>query len=230
MTNAAPQPPAGWYPDPAGSDGDRYWDGIAWSQATRDKVTYHPPAGMAEDGHGPQVVSAYQPVPTVAGFGRRVPGLIIDLVIINVVGSMVLRASGIGGRLSGELDIWLDALRRWVSGGGLDPVPMPSEALWSAAIAGALINIACFAIYRTILLGTLGATLGQRVIGVRTVRLGEETATRLGWGTAVVRGVVGALLYQDLIIGFVNAIFAATTRNRQTLSDMISKTQVLSTR
>lgn len=31
---AAP-PPAGWYPDPAGSADERYWDGAAWTEQTR---------------------------------------------------------------------------------------------------------------------------------------------------------------------------------------------------
>lgn len=26
----SPLPPAGWYPDPSGSGGQRYWDGSAW--------------------------------------------------------------------------------------------------------------------------------------------------------------------------------------------------------
>lgn len=42
MTNTPQQPPAGWYPDPAGSGGERFWDGVAWSQSTRDKVAPQP--------------------------------------------------------------------------------------------------------------------------------------------------------------------------------------------
>ncbi|HWE54295.1 MAG TPA: DUF2510 domain-containing protein [Acidimicrobiales bacterium] len=29
----ATHPPAGWYPDPAGSNGRRYWDGQAWTES-----------------------------------------------------------------------------------------------------------------------------------------------------------------------------------------------------
>lgn len=29
--NDAPLPPAGWYPDPEGGSGTRYWDGSAWT-------------------------------------------------------------------------------------------------------------------------------------------------------------------------------------------------------
>ncbi|GAA4899170.1 hypothetical protein GCM10025789_16630 [Tessaracoccus lubricantis] len=47
MTNSPQQPPAGWYPDPAGSGGERFWDGVAWSQSTRDKAAPEAPAGAS---------------------------------------------------------------------------------------------------------------------------------------------------------------------------------------
>jgi Protein of unknown function (DUF2510) len=31
-TPESAMPPAGWYPDPAGSHGQRYWDGRAWTE------------------------------------------------------------------------------------------------------------------------------------------------------------------------------------------------------
>lgn len=49
MTNSPQQPPAGWYPDPAGSGGERFWDGGAWSQSTRDKEVPEP---ATEGGYG----------------------------------------------------------------------------------------------------------------------------------------------------------------------------------
>ena len=35
MTNATP-PPMGWYPDPAGSEQERYWDGERWTRNLRN--------------------------------------------------------------------------------------------------------------------------------------------------------------------------------------------------
>jgi hypothetical protein len=35
---APPGPPAGWYADPAGAGGQRYWDGAAWTQHTEPQA------------------------------------------------------------------------------------------------------------------------------------------------------------------------------------------------
>jgi hypothetical protein len=71
-----PLPPAGWYPDPSGPEGKRWWDGQAWSSATMPPPVqavaagYAPAAGYA--GPGQPAVAApqnpgylpYQPMPT----------------------------------------------------------------------------------------------------------------------------------------------------------------------
>jgi len=225
MTNTPHQPPAGWYPDPAGSDGERYWDGIAWSQATRDKVVAAVDPEVPEHGQASVGVD-----PAVAPFGRRLGGFVIDFILIYFAASIVLSLAGVDQRLAGEMQRWLDAIAVWAQGNGAGQIPMPAMAMWTALMVASLINIAVYAIYRTVLLGTVSATLGQLALGLRTVKVGEPVTSRLGWGTAAVRGIVGAILYQHLVIGFVNGIFAAFTSNRQTLSDMISKTQVLRTR
>ena len=88
MTNT-PQPPAGWYPDPAGSDGERFWDGVAWSQAPRDKpapppmdpTAYgappqgHPQQGYPQQGgyQGPQR-GYQQPMPHQQGMPNQQQG------------------------------------------------------------------------------------------------------------------------------------------------------------
>jgi hypothetical protein len=39
-------PPAGWYPDPGTPGGERYWDGAAWSEATRLPQPMVPQPGL----------------------------------------------------------------------------------------------------------------------------------------------------------------------------------------
>jgi hypothetical protein len=50
-----PGAPPGWYPDPAGGPGQRWWDGYAWSQATvlPQDPPPPPPAGAAPPGESP---------------------------------------------------------------------------------------------------------------------------------------------------------------------------------
>ncbi|MBB1509366.1 RDD family protein [Tessaracoccus sp. MC1756] len=65
MTNTPQQPPAGWYPDPAGSGGERFWDGVAWSQSTRDKVA--PEAAPGATPGGSTGASGYGATQSYAG-------------------------------------------------------------------------------------------------------------------------------------------------------------------
>lgn len=42
-------PSAGWFPDPAGSDNDRYWDGIGWTDELRPTTTHGEGSGSTPD-------------------------------------------------------------------------------------------------------------------------------------------------------------------------------------
>jgi len=50
----SPQPAAGWYPDPSGGPGQRYWDGSQWSEAAP-----YTPGAVAAYGGGNYGVDAY---------------------------------------------------------------------------------------------------------------------------------------------------------------------------
>lgn len=49
MTTPPPPPstPAGWYPDPSGARGQRYWDGLRWTEHRTDQPTMAPPGALA---------------------------------------------------------------------------------------------------------------------------------------------------------------------------------------
>jgi hypothetical protein len=58
-------PPAGWYPDPAGSGGQRWWNGMAWSDHVQPAVAASVPT------HSP--VAAQQPQPQAEAQATVVP-------------------------------------------------------------------------------------------------------------------------------------------------------------
>ena len=78
MTDAAPSPPSGWYPDPYGRHEMRYWDGALWTEHVADggapKVdpvpagSYIPQVQVDPERVRDQVVrSGVQPGPTAGG-------------------------------------------------------------------------------------------------------------------------------------------------------------------
>jgi hypothetical protein len=70
------QAPAGWYPDPAGTSGRRWWDGQSWSATVE-------PAMAAPAGYAPMA----QPVPnrTGAQSGNRLALITFAVVALYVV-------------------------------------------------------------------------------------------------------------------------------------------------
>lgn len=74
-----PGTPPGWYPDPQGGGGQRYWDGARWTEQVG------PPAGA------PQVAG-----PQAAGVGVRFGARLLDGLIVGVPLVLVLSALGLG--------------------------------------------------------------------------------------------------------------------------------------
>jgi hypothetical protein len=55
MTTPPPgsvNPPAGWYPDPSGQPGQRWWDGSAWTEQTQQAPSAAPGSGYPAYGSG----------------------------------------------------------------------------------------------------------------------------------------------------------------------------------
>jgi hypothetical protein len=89
-------PPAGWYPDPAGGFFERFWNGAAWTDQTRpypQQAQYAPAVSTAPVAPGmpmaPGAPAPPGPAPALVVIGwllaffMPVVGLIIGLVVMN---------------------------------------------------------------------------------------------------------------------------------------------------
>ena len=150
-----------------------------------------------------------------------------DMVIISALANLVSRYTGVTAAMDAASLRWLREMELW-SAAPTDQIPVPGPDFWSAALWSTAISFGLFAAYRVIMLGLTSATVGQLMVGVRTVKLDAAPDTKLDWGTAAIRGILGALFYS--LFAFINGIFGAFTSRRQTLSDMASKTEVLKIR
>jgi hypothetical protein len=95
MTDTPSLPPAGWYPDPSGGPGQRYWDGTAWTEPPPTTAQQQPsPEGFAR---GAQQRNGLGIAALILGIIGALSGLIPILFwlagILGVIGLTRLRRS-----------------------------------------------------------------------------------------------------------------------------------------
>jgi len=100
-------PPPGWYPDPAGGPGQRWWDGQRWSADLRLAGAAPPDGFSSPQPPGPII-------PARAAWWALV-GLLVGEVLGSFLGGLDVvltgaRATGAGPTLVGELGLWAGML------------------------------------------------------------------------------------------------------------------------
>ncbi|AQP44998.1 RDD family protein [Tessaracoccus flavus] len=241
MSNSPQQPPPGWYPDPAGADAERYWDGVAWSQSTRDRPRYAPPTPTPSAGgygaeqrdysyaQAPAGYGAGAPDPRLAGFGARMLGFILDSILIWILMSIIGRVTGLWARVTAEMELWMrEVLIATESPGGA--LPGFSPGLTSALQILTIVSLALWFVYRFVLYLTMSATVGQLALGLRVVKVDKPVGTKLTAVESLIRALSSALLWGFSLTAFINPLFALFTKQKQTLSDLIAKTRVVKIR
>ncbi len=237
MSFSAESPPAGWYPDPAGSGGERYWDGGNWSQVTRPaggmSGSYSTQQGQAapqsaygQSGYGPAgyAAAATRP-PGLAGFWWRVLASILDSLILWIPLSIVQNLV-MGADVMSAFQVWLtDWLDRQIRGETELP-PIPEQVLQSFGLAILVVMILWIA-YRTVMVALRGATLGQSITGLRVVPDGSPLGTIPSWKTSGIRAVTAVIFQQLPLLGLADPLTMLFTAKKQTLHDMIARTVVI---
>ncbi len=105
-----------------------------------------------------------------------------------------------------------------------DLEPDPSDpAFWILGGTGAALQV----LYGLLMEGTLGWTLGKRIIGLRVVRL---DGSRLTPGRALLRNLTRPLDAGFPLGVFVGMSLLMTTRRRQRLGDLLARTMVIEDR
>jgi uncharacterized RDD family membrane protein YckC len=169
---SGPSTPAGWYPDPSGDPGQRWWDGsqwtdqvqqpqpgTAWSRAGGSGAPYNPgvPYLVTDQSTGETHFL------TLASFWTRFGGYLIDDLVL-VVPQLIFRA---------------------VAG----------------AVISDLLSVLIGLAYSVILIGgPQGQTIGDRAMGLRVVS--ADDGGSIGYGRATVRYFVGLLSGLVLGLGY----------------------------
>ena len=172
MQYSTPQPSAGWYPDPAGSGDERYWDGTGWSDVTRPDS--RPTRSVDHGGRGIHSAIAQPWTGTrYASWGARVAARVLDGLILTIPSYLLIEllAPGVHERF----ETWMYELFRAARNGRYYP-DIPMELLNSLMTAGIAV-MALDILYRALLTTGFGATLGAdpRVRSRPGTGLGERT-------------------------------------------------------
>jgi uncharacterized RDD family membrane protein YckC len=221
--------PAGWYPDPDGSGGQRYFDGADW---TGHRV---PPQGTWTQPHWTQPGAYPWGVPpwkgaelgrppygpgSLADPGRRLGARLLDgLIMIPVFAALVAIAVAVVAPHAGPIFPNVD------NNGPNAPAPTPG-ILWiylAVFVAGAVAVIVSAA-YQVVATARYGRTLGKMWLGIRPLRTDGGT---LGWGRALGREAIYAVSHLFSWIGALDPLWCLWDANRQCLHDKVASTMVV---
>ena len=228
MHYSAPQPSAGWYPDPAGSGDERYWDGASWSDVTRPDSR---PAKLIGRGGEELSNTIVQPWAGVryASWGARVAARVLDELILAIPSYLLIELLTPG--LYERFEAWMYELVRAAQAGKSYPSEVPMELLNSFMTAGIAVMV-LGVLYRVLLIAGFGATLGKMVMRIRVTRTDDPSARTPGFVRALARTLVdeligyfgAALLFLPTLLNYLMPLF---TEKKQTLHDMMAGTIVV---
>jgi uncharacterized RDD family membrane protein YckC len=247
VTNPIPPigPARGWYPDPAQSGHERYWDGQQWTHVVRraEQIEPTPWARGKIDRPMATVKDPALDLP-VAGWWRRFGSGVIDTVIGWVLTGLIVAivAPGYWARLQSLFIDYSNEVQALMLAGDNPFISAPGPltvAVSNLMMAGGAVMLVSTVVF----MGTWGATIGQRLCGLTVVRAPlpmavltarpdlKYTPDKPGWMRAISKGIAWSLLSAGgsifMIIQLVNALMPLWQRRHQSVTDLLASTIVI---
>ena len=217
------KPPAGWYPDPDGRGGQRYWDGADWTEfRAPPPPPQTPPYGAWAPlpWKGAQLGRPASGPGALADPGRRLGGRVLDLLLLLPVFVLLLTiALLIFGPRFGPL------FPNEPTYPSSAPVPTPGFVwLYLTVFVCAFITGLVMLAYETIAVAKFGRTLGMFWVRVQPLRVSGGT---LGWGRAFGRAAIFWLARCFGWIGLLDPLWCLWDDKRQCLHDKVADSIVV---
>ena len=216
-----PVAPPGWYSDPAGGGGQRYWDGSAWTDYA---VAWAPAPGPIPYVQSKWPWKGAQYGRPASGSGsladpwRRLAARLLDgLVLLPVfIVAMVLAIAIVAA----------DAGPIFPKTTANDPNPPTPGLLWlyAAFFGVALVVGGASVLYESVMTARFGRTLGKRWMHIRPVGL---DGAPLGWGRSFGRAATQAVAGWVGWIGLIDQLWCLWDDNRHCVHDKIVSTLVV---
>lgn len=230
-------PAPGWYPDPAQPGLERFWNGGGWTydtRATGPAAGWPAQAGGYQQGGYPQgAYLAGRPGPRtadgvpLAGWWGRVGASLVDSLVVGLLA--LLASTPFLSEMAVGLQRWVyDAVRAVELGGQPPDYLDPRYGLTEPYLAMVLISVAVQGIYSVVMQTWRGATLGMLAVGLRVVPDGRGREHHgLALGTATLRWIIYTLTGLLWIVQLISVLLPLANAKRQTLHDIVARTQVV---
>lgn len=219
MQYSASQPSAGWYPDPAGSGDERYWDGATWSSVTRPNSR---PAAQSSYGNAP---GRSQDRSRYAGWWSRCAATLLDALVLAIPSQIVAEAFAPGSLE--RLQAWMYEMIRasqYYSSETLD-------ALTAEMQPAMLVITVLGVIYRAVLVAVCGGTVGKMIMRIRVTRASDPSQQTPGLWRSIIRAVgvevIGLIGRAVVFLPVVSYLMPLFTQKKQTVHDMMAGTIVV---
>ena len=214
--------PAGWYPDPAGSGGQRYFDGVTWTGHFVPPPPPMPGYGYPV-GQPPWKGAQYGRPPegsgSLANPGRRLGARLLDALVLLPV--LIIFA----GVTIALIAPHIGPVFPKVNDNPNAPVPVPGfvwiyVAVFGCAIATGVVMV----FYEAIATARYGRTLGKAWLHIRPVR---TDGSPLGWGRSF--GRVSLYFLSGFLswLGLLDPLWCLWDGNQQCLHDKAVDTLVI---